>query len=638
MGQTAIVLGPPMHDVVDVQEVGVSNPQDLTLPSFPISNVLTQNSPATWPESYANMTWVNATPDRVVDLGSVDVTPGTYLEGNVSLPGTAGSPDGQFEVQVCSTDVPSECGSRVQSSDLEPSVSGCAIGPASFCAPAPPGPDEITVTGLGPGDSNRTWVEVPSGCCGQDGHPTEVGWINLTLPPQEGTVSGSVVAETGGPGSATVPIAGVLLSVQACPVGPPPPGLPSVACTAGVLDATGNFSFNASLGWDIVSVVSNYYQGNWTWVDLTGNNSTGVIELAPKAAFVGQVVTPTGAGVYAAVVDACPIGQVLLCYIIGDTSSDGVYNGTVPGGPLPWGTYEVTASSSGYASDITWVNSTPGAVIRVPTITLYPVGSSPSAPRAGSASSASVGAWVDGRLIDSLTGLGVPDASVNECSVVTGGCTGSNAMSTDGGTFNLSLLLGQYYFEVNASGYPVKSIYVNATSTNVVHLGAIALTHDPWVFGRVVIDPWQSLAVTDGLGAPVSVIGCPPVTVSAYCGPIGSTNPAGFFNVSVPASGSAYLEFLGDGIQGFGSDLGGVGYTTMTVSALGTYVYLTTSGPNVPSVPIFGTISGRLTDGSTWNATDHAARRPCAFCSLTTVQTGGYQSVYFASQVGGGGN
>jgi len=640
IGTTTLILTPPLYDAVVLEQVDLTAAP--TMPDFPIANNQIYTSGGggtpTGPWTLANTTWANASPDHVTDLGSIDVTPGTYLTGNVSIAGYSGSLEGQFSVQVCSTDIPAECGSTVGSSDAQTPVLGCPASPGTFCAPAPPGPDQVVVTRFGPGFQNRTWVEVPRGCCGQDTHPTYVGWINLTLPPLEGNLSGSVVGQTGGPGSATVPLNGALVTIQACPVGPPPVGLPTSGCTETGANQTGQFELNASLGWDIVSVFSNAYQGNWTWVDVTGNNSTGVIELAPKAEFIGQVLSPGGGGIYSAIVSACPVGDPTQCYILGDTNTFGQFNGTAPGGPLPWGTYEITASSSGYATGWTYANSTPGALTIVPTFTLSPIGSTPGAPRLGPAANGSVGAWVDGRLVDSVTGYGVPAAQIDECSVVGGGCTGNVYPATAGGTFNVSLLTGQYFLEVNVSGYPPTDVYVNATSATVVHLGVTELKHLPWVHGRVLIAPWQSLAVTDGLGAAVYVVGCPPISSSYGCGPAVPTDNGGFFNVSVPVSSSAELEFFGRGVAGLGSPGQGYLFSTEKVSATQTYVDLPTSLALAPSVGIYGSVTGRLADGSTWNATDLSARDPCAFCSAMVTPVGSATAAYFQVQTGGGGN
>ncbi len=636
VGTTAIVIGPPMHDVVVVQQKLA--PGDPTMPDFPIAATLFGSTAPLFPPAYSNVTWVNATPDRVTMAGSVDVTAGTYLQGNVSLGGLPGSEDGAFSVQACSTEDPEECGSVVVSSDLEPAVIGCASGPTTFCAPSPPGPVMILVTAYGTGASNRTWVSVLRGCCAQDTHPTDIGWINLTIPAQYGSVSGSVVGTTGGPGSSTVPIAGVLVNVEACPVGPAPIGLPSAGCTAGVVNlSNGQFNFTAPLGWDVVSVHSNVYQGNWTWVDVTGNNSTGVIELAPKAIYVGQVRALSGGGLFSAIVEACAVGTPLLCQSLGETSSDGQYNGTVAGGPLPWGTYMITASSSGYAPSWTWVNSTPGVVTTVPTITLPPLGSTTSGPGAiPAATNGSVGAWVDGRIFDADSGYGVPVAQIDECSVVTGGCLGGSDTSTAGGTFNVSLLTGQYYLKLNAAGYTSTSVYVNATTGNFVHLGAISMDHFPYVHGRVVIHPWESLALSNGIGAPVNVIGC--AAVGTLCGPPTQTDTGGFFNASVPTGGTSGLEFIGRALPVFGTVDSGFDFLTINVAAVGRFVNLTTSGPSVPAVEIFGAIAGRLMDGSTWNTTDQAARGTCEFCRVQVIGEGSQQAAYTITQVGGGGD
>ena len=466
----------------------------------------------------------------------------------------------------------------------------------------------------------------------------EVGWINVSGAPASGQVNGSVVGQTGGPGSATVPLSGFFVTVQACPLSPSPPGLPAPGCTYGSVNQTGFFNFSVTLGWDILSAQSTTYQGNWTWIDVTGNNTTGVIELAPKAAFIGQVDTPDGQGIYSAVVSACPVGSPSLCYPLGTTNSAGQFNGSVPGGPIPWGTYLVMASSSGYATSWTYANSTPGRLTFVPTFTLPIIGSTAHAPGVVPAANGSIGAWVDGRLADSITGFGVGNAQLIECSILTSACGGNLYTDTAGGTFNASVLLGQYYLQVSAPGYPITNVYVNATSANVVHLGTIDLVHYPWVHGRLLVGPWASIADSDGLGAALAVKGCPPVATTFVCGPSVDTNSGGFFNVSVPASGSSQVEYIGRGAPTWGSPGGGYQPGGINVAATQTYVNLPISGLTAPAAGIYGSITGRLADGSTWNATLGAATQACEFCIITTSAVGSPTVSYFPTQTGGGGN
>jgi len=638
VGSTSLILAPPLRDVVFL---GPAPPCGCSTPQFPIATNQIETLTPLFPSEYQNVTWVNASPDRVTLAGSVDLAPGTMLSGNVSLAGVAGPLDGLFEVQVCSTDEVTLCGWTVESSSLDPAAgsSGCPVSDHAFCAPAPPGPVVVTVTQIGSGAQNRTWLEVPGGCCAQDGRPTDVGWINVSAAPT-GSVHGIVVAQTGGPGSATVPVPGVLVAVSVCPVGPTPLGVPASACTSGDLDPSdGTFNISASLGWDRVSVTATGYQSNWTWVDVTGANDSGVIELAPDAVLLGSVRGVGGGQVYSAEVSACPAAAILQCSEIGVTNSFGLFNGTVRGGPLPWGTYEVYASAAGFAPSWTWVNTTPGGVVRVPTIVLSPIGGG-SAPRAPgpnpAAANATVGVWVDGRVADSRTGLGLPSTLVNECSVVSGGCLGSVQVTTAGGTFNVSLLLGQYYLDFSSNNYPDLRVYVNATATTDVHLGTLLMTHDPWVSGRVLIDPWESLATTVGIGVQGELLGCN--AAGNVCDLAATTDSGGFFNVSVPVGVRSTLVVTGGGVGGFGSAVAGFDQRVRTLDAFGAFIALPTSGPSAMAAPIFGVLVGALTDGSTWNQSAGAASRPCGFCIVTPTALNSNLTSYFPVQVGAGGD
>ena len=623
IGTTSLIVAPPLRDELFFVPAG----------EFPIaSNALASLTPL-FPTSYANVSWVNGTSDRLTYAGSVNLTGGELLSGNVSLP--AGTPPGEFTISACSTRITTLCAEGGGAG-----LAGCPIAPTSFCIAAPPGPVVVTASGAGAGMENRTWVEVSGGCCAQDGHPRDIGWLNLTGGIGSGNLSGTVLGQTGGPGSATIVIPAVLLTVQACPIGPDPVGVPAPACTTGTVDnASGAFNLSAPLGWDKVLFSAPGYQDNWTWVDVTGNNSTGVVQMAPDAVLVGRVVAAAGGPIYSAIVQPCLAGAIAECYNSFATNTFGQYNGTVRGGPLPWGTYEMSVSAPGYAPSWTWTNTTPGAVTFVPDIVLYPVGTGvPRAPLPGRppVSNASAGAWVDGRVVDARTGYGIPTALVVECPLTGGACLGSIATTTAGGTFNASVVLGLYYLEVTQINYPDVSVYLNVTGVTFVHLGAISMNPDPWVAGRVLIDPWQSLTPVKGIGAPVLVVACgnPPTR----CDLAGTSGTDGSFNVSVPSGSYSTLELTGRGIGGFGSADRGFDLGRYTLNVTAPYIELPDTGPSAPQVSIFGAVVGTLVDGSTWNATRAAAQAPCAFCEVIATALQSNQSSYVDAQIGGGGN
>jgi len=68
---------------------------------------------------------VNASPDRITDVGQVNLTVGDFLQGNVSIAGFTGDQSGQFSVKACSTDEPTLCGLPVLSSNRSPLPVGC---------------------------------------------------------------------------------------------------------------------------------------------------------------------------------------------------------------------------------------------------------------------------------------------------------------------------------------------------------------------------------------------------------------------------------------------------------------------------------------------------------------------------------
>ncbi|HEY6238453.1 MAG TPA: hypothetical protein VIZ68_04635, partial [Thermoplasmata archaeon] len=637
VGTTALLAAAPLRDVIFLTP---DPPCGCATPEFPIATNQVTTLTSLFPVQYENITWVNASSDRITNAGSVDVAAGTIISGNVSLTGVSGSLSGLFEVQACSTDETTLCGLAVGSSSDDPAAgpAGCPVTDHSFCAPAPPGPVVITVTQIGSQAQNRTWLEVPRGCCSQDGHPTDVGWINVTGP-ATGSVHGSVVAQTGGPGSDTVRVAGVLAAAVACPVGPTPYGQPTAPCGSTVVNAsTGAFNMSAPLGWDKVSVTATGYAANWTWVFVSGSNDTGVIELAPEAVLLGAVRAAGGGLLFSADVQACPVARILLCSDLGTTNSFGQFNGTVLGGPLPWGTYEILATAAGFAPSWTWVNTSAGAVVHVPPVVLRPIGGvAPPAPGVRpAAANGTVGVWVDGRIVDQRTGLGLPSTLVNECAVVGGGCIGSVQSTTAGGTFNVSVLLGQYYLVFSATNYRDLRVYVNATGTTDVHLGTLSMTHYPWVSGRVLIDPWRSLGVSAGLGVPATILGCD--APGTTCGSGAATDSGGFFNVSVPSGVQSSILVTGKGISGFGSAVSGFDEVHRTLDAFGTFIYLPTSGPSVTVDPIFGALVGTLTDGSTWNASLGAAQRACDFCAVGATALNSNLTSYLPVAVGAGGN
>jgi hypothetical protein len=583
VGGTAIVLGPPLRDAVMIV------PSNASPPSFPIAEASSLSPSPEYPATYANITWANLTPDAVTVLGSVDVEGGDYLSGNVTEPGAAGSLDGQFTVQVCSTDTAGVCGASVLSSDLEPAVVGCPSGASEFCAPAPPGPDTITVTEVGPGTTNVSWIQVPAGCCAQSGSPIAVGTIGLPAVSAYGVIDGIVDARTAGWGSAANAPGDVFGFLQACPVGPQPLWAGSPSCTYGVLNSTtGSFTMVAPSGWDKVTASASGYQQNWTWLFVNGTNFSGIIELTPNGYLTGTVDSAAGGPVAGAVISTCPIGTPNSCNVVASAGTDGRYNASVAGGSFPWATYIVEASYPGFVTDWTWVNASAGSIALVPTLVL-PVLSTPNATSGSNASARPL--WVTGTVIDTRTGLPVRLADIGQCEDYS--CGNGAEFATYGGTFNLTWIAGEDQLLVSAAGYDAEYVSVPSTSNESLSLGEVPLRPFGWVSGQVLIGPWGSLAGSDGQGAPVQVQFCPGPDQPGFCGSPTQTNTAGYFNASAD-SGAMLLMTGGGGIQAFGTAQGGFEY-------LETPEFIPAS--NFSSIgnvsdPLFLGVAGQMVDGT----------------------------------------
>ena len=263
LGTTELVPAPPLRDLIVVQrQYGVPN-------GFPVATVLFNGGVTGFPSvNLTNDTWVNVTPDRSTFVGTMNVSAGTYLYGTVGIPSNDAS--ASITVQVCSTVRASECLATVSTSASGPGgapVDGCPTAAWTFCVPAPPGPDRVTVTWGG--TQNSTWISVPFGCCSQEDRPTNLGPLDgvFRFTSGGGEVTGTFGLE-GAPASYTPPY-GWDLGVSVCPAGAAEPCY--YADTNSTSDA---FSSAAPLGWDVVTVAGEGYRANTSWVDVTGNNRT----------------------------------------------------------------------------------------------------------------------------------------------------------------------------------------------------------------------------------------------------------------------------------------------------------------------------------------------------------------------------
>jgi hypothetical protein len=593
LGTTELVPAPPLRDLILIQRT-------YHVPDgFPVAEIAFNGGVPTIPNaSLVNDSWANVTPDHVTYVGSMNISAGTYLYGSVGVPGNDSA--ASISVQVCSTVRGSACLKMVSTGatgQAGPDVAGCPYGPWEFCVPAPPGPDVVSVDwGT---TENSTWITVPFGCCSQEDHPTNLGAIDGVFQFSGGgggTVTGTVGLE-GAPASYTPPF-GWDLSISVCPAGAVYP------CYDGSTNGSGNtFSLSAPLGWDVVTVAGRGYRTNTSWVDVTGNNSTGPIDVGRVSSFGGQVVSSvTGDPVLEASVSICAVEDPEPCYPGTMTSgSNGTFNGTVPALPFPAGTFEFLATASGYDPEGAFVNVTPGGFVQVPTIRMPPIGGAggdpvgPFAARGANSSSPTTGSWVIGRAVDAVTGLGVGNAEVTVCEIVTAaGCALTSTQTDTGGGFNLTTVHGAYEVWINGTHYDPHSVYLNASSAGTVDLGRISIYPLDRISGRVLIDPWESLFGAYGEGANgVSLTACTP---ALFCGPLAVTASDGSFNVTAPAGTPDTLHLIGGGPAGqYGNTLNGYNASGLAIDVSTPFTTLNGSGPgNSVSLKILGGITGNL--------------------------------------------
>lgn len=574
---------------------------------------------------FQNETWVNLTPDRLTSLGFLNFTPGAYISGQVYITGT-GKPPAAFSVRACSTDESAICGpttlfpwnasalvNGTRTHDIDAanaSLVGCPIGPADFCIAAPPGPVEIVAQAGSYLTTNMTWAEVPFACCSASPHALPLASVttdrvrSLNLTPTSGTIFGHYRA---GPGAFAPPLDTVEITV--CPV-----TAAGGACTQGYGSA-GNFTLSAPLGWDEVNLLANGYQENETWIDVNGTDFAGTIVMTPEATVSGTVVDPNGTGVLGAVLEYCPLASVAPtapgCQLLSTatTGTSGYYAGRLPSGIFPGASYDLSASASGFLTNRTWLNATPGALVTLPPIVLTPVGNAtPRAPFAArpAGQGGTPGTWVDGRLVDGGTGAGLAGATLTACTFSGATCVTFPDLTGTGGQFNQSLPLGSYYLTVSVPGYSPGNFFVNATSTASVHLGAERLAPFPWVSGRVAIAPWVGYSIRTGLG-PGQAVAQACNSARTACGLSTLVNSAGMFNLTAPPGsidgitvngtggstydGWTYMSTEGGGAAGFVSNLTGVNVGTSDVT-------LGSSGSNLPVLSIFADVQGTVWDAS----------------------------------------
>jgi hypothetical protein len=612
---------------------------------------------------FYNLTWANVTPDRITPT-YLNFTPGAYIAGSVHYVNGTQVSTGDFSAVACSTDEAGDCGpdasfpgGGLASIDAANATRvGCPTAAGSFCIPAPPGPVKVTVKGEQNGSalasgSNWTWAEVPSFCCTRTPHvlalanitTDHVASINLTLAAPEGIVTGRVVAL---PSQVSPQLTG--FTVKVCPE-----PLATKPCTPPIF-GNGSFDLPAPQGWDEVDITpSGSFAANATWVDVNGNTSAGTIFVAADAYFSGQVLSAEGGGVLGVSLELCP-GTVAVdpesqCFQVPNTgaSTSGYFVGQYTGSDFPGNVYLLTASASGYFSNFTWFNATPGTLSVIPPIVLTPVGTAGlpahAAVPAAARPSGTVGAWVVGRVVDNATGQGIDGVVLQACTLSMTCYSFSDSTNT-WGAFNDSLPLGTYYLSETATGYSGGSTFVNATTTATHDLGTIDLTPYPWVSGRVAIWPWVDYTLNAGFGPDLATAqACLQRSGPSVCGVSGVVDTSGRFNLSAPfGSDDLYLNgtggpgsdlFTGSQFNGAGST-GYVGNVTL-VTASGRFVPLGAQVSKLPVLAIFSALLGTLWDASSRQGVANLPTVPARFAWVAAQGKSADSSV--SMPTGGGG-
>ena len=654
-GNQVTLPAPPLRSwvVVSPDITGVCVPG---IPQWPI----TGSDPPVW----SNYTMVNLTAGHQLaapDPVWVNYSIGDYIAGRVAVTGSSAVP-AHFLVAMTSTDnayYNSEALNFNPDNPLYNDYTPCAAAmpkvTGSFCIGVPPGNAKITVSAPNYA-TNWTWVHTPDYCCktpstGQPGWPTSlalattdhVSVINLT--PNAGQIWGyTIIANTA---SQIVPI----VSVTACPAAQ----LSTQPCGSG-LGINGTFyNVPAPVGTDVVTVSAPGYSPNRAWVNVTagGNTSLGVMPMYPLGVLAGRVAGPNGTPIYLADVQYCPIAQAIACETGGGglplgpgvTTSDGEFNGTVPGGWLPWATYVVSVTAPGYGVDFAFANASVGNTTTLPTITLSPIGTNTSGGGGGGGGGGSLatGVNVAGRVYSNQTG-GVsiaPGGGIAFCPLASYGCIPVPDGTDTEGFFNVSLPPGLYFLNLTEPGFQALSVFVNASAAGFLDLGTIYVLPDWWIAGRVVINPWQSISLSTsglygaGYAPSVSVQGCDKGRNTCLPAIPAATN--GSFNVPIPIGNSATLVMTGVAPQSFGSPAGGFEYNTTTINNL-TEQNTTLSGA-VGLIPldIFGVVSGRVYSNNTVNdSTTGLPAYGLPFSTVSLVERGNFSGSISYFTDGGG--
>lgn len=598
----------------------------VNLPTFPLRNDINIypdttavcNIVPTWPipgllPVWGNETYVNSTPDMITNATAplwLNLTPGTYVYGNVTVFPTVLSPTGGFTVQGVSTDNPTMPAYSYSTATSPWDCGPYAHTPTAFCAPVPPGPGMVRVQSLTNAYlQNFTWGSVPVMCCYKANDPMPLWQYTRGTAPegQVGTIAGVTTVNLTAEGNVYGRVfrghtnLGVFFgSIQVAPSG----SNPIQPTFDGAIYINGSFFIGSATGWVGITASASGYSPNTVWAYVTGNDSVGNISLTPLATLSGQVVDPTGHGIYDAVVSYCPVSNPSTCTPLGAglSTSDGFFNGTVTGGWLPWATYRIQASASGYTSDWAWVNASAGNATSVPTLTLRPVGINASTLRAPGAhpalSSGAAGVWVDGYLRDTLVDWGVVTNSIQACPFTGLACYTFNITNQDG-YLNDSVPSGNYNLLITPAGYYPVTVFFNATLASFVHLGNIPMVELPWVKGYVSIAPFGNITVKHGSG--YVTIQLAPGAVAHACDNNGTVcgiglglSSQGLFLVQSGGGNYSKIQVIPNGGSLAGSSNGGFMSNTTIYNTTGNLTNLTYT----IELTIYVTVAGYVLDGS----------------------------------------
>jgi hypothetical protein len=540
----------------------------------------------TWPipgdtPVWTNETYFNITPDEITSIGWLNFTVGSYVHGNVTVDGLS-TPPSEYAVTISSLNYPSLTLTYAYSSTFSPFETyacGGDLSPAEFCAPAPPGPDLVTVTANGY-PNNYTWVSVPETYVGTPtgvalGDPAnlETTTVNVTA---GGTITGNVTEAGTNFGLA-------LASVDICSVSPTYP----VGCSSGASNLQGKFSFPAPLGWDYVKISASQYQPDYVWAYVNRSQqvvSVGNIGLQPLAIIQGRVVDPQGNPVLSAQAVACPLTQTSsTCPALGAgrVGTDGLYLGEVIGGWLPIATYKIVVSAAGYTTNWAWVNATDGNVTNVSTLVLYPSGTNSTTNNSGGSNTTNatqVSTWLVGEFFDNVTKIGVQTGNYLICPVDGSPCSTPNGPTNTGGFFNDTIPAGLYYVNISAPGYQFLSVYFNSSGASYLDLGTIDLAPLPWLFGNVTINPWNRIYVATTQAGVYDTFVMGPLAIVQVCnvnqvcaptsGPTSSVDPTGSFEVWGEPGTKDLVKVIPAAPAGFTSPAGGfvLNQTTANIS------------------------------------------------------------------------